>query len=213
MAVRSDAKTMFPALLALPAEVAESRGPKGNAREAGRLPGLAGRQAVTICRQIEGVLCCPALTSAPRQANGRVNRARPATRAWFSPACTPVFFAPCIPGTKRLATSGDVCAIFSSTLAQCLPLRTTDNLDTRPHPSLSNLLRLCRAPALPFLRSFQCCRPRAHAHCLPNTCLSLSRALSLPLSRALSLFSLVASCVHTHSRTCTHTFIFPLTHA
>jgi len=63
----------LPALLAL--EVAESRGLKGNACETGRLPGLAGRRAVTICRQIEGLLCCPALTSAPRQAIGRVNRA------------------------------------------------------------------------------------------------------------------------------------------
>jgi len=54
----------LPALLALPAEVAESRGLKGNARKTGRLPDLAGRRAVTICRQIEGLLCCPALTSA-----------------------------------------------------------------------------------------------------------------------------------------------------
>jgi len=81
-----------PALLALPAEVAESRGLKGNARETGRLPGLAGRRAVTVCRQIEGLLCCPALTSArPRsvvratlQANGRVNRAGPAREPSFS---------------------------------------------------------------------------------------------------------------------------------
>ena len=60
-----------------------SRGLKGNARELGRLPGLAGRWAVTICRQIEGLLCCLALTSAPRQANGRVNRAGPARPHFF----------------------------------------------------------------------------------------------------------------------------------
>ena len=166
---------------------------------------------MTIGRQNEGLLCCPALTSAPRQANGRVNRAGPARGPGFSLHARLHFFAPCIPGTKRLATSGDVCAIFSSTLAQCLPLRTTVSHSTRPHPSSSPLWRLYRAPALPFLRSFQCYRPRAHAHCLPNTCLSLSRALSLPLSHALSLFSLVATCVHT--RTHTHTHIFPLTHA
>ena len=82
---------------------------KGNARETSRLLGLAGRRAVTICRQIEGLLCCPALTSAPEWAG---QPCRACTRAWLSPACTPVFFAPCIPGTKRLATSGDVCAIF-----------------------------------------------------------------------------------------------------
>ena len=96
-----------------------------NARETGCLLGLAGRRAVTICRQNQGLLCCLTLTSAPRQANGRVNRAGPARGPGFSLYARLHFFAPCIPDTKRFATSGDVCAIFSSTLAQCLPLRTT----------------------------------------------------------------------------------------
>ena len=41
---------------------------------------------MTICRQIEGMLYCPALTSAPGQANGWVNRAGPAPGPDFSSA-------------------------------------------------------------------------------------------------------------------------------
>ena len=201
------------ALLALPAEVAESRGLKGKTHETGRLPGLDGRRAVTIRRQIEGLLCCPALTSALRQANGRVNRAGSARGPGFSLHARLHFFAPCIPDTKRLATSGDVCASFSATLAQCLPLRTTVSISTPAHSLLCLLFCACTVLQRFLLFAVSNAVALGLMHTVSHTHVSRSRALSPSLSLTLSLTSLSWPLMYTHTHAHTHTQMFPLTHA
>jgi len=122
------------------------------------------------------------------------------------------FVAPCIPGAKRLATSGDVCAIFYSTLAQCLPLRTTGSISTPAHTLLC--LLFCACTVFQRLLFFAVSNAVALGlmHTVSQTHVSRSRAPSPSLSLTLSLSSLSWPLMYTHTHAHTHTHIFPLTH-
>ena len=132
-------------------------------------------------------------------------------------ACTGLVFpcthALCIPSTKRLATSGDVCAIFYSTLAQCLPLRTTGSISTPAHTLLC--LLFCACTVFQRLLFFAVSNAVALGlmHTVSQTHVSRSRAPSPSLSLTLSLSSLSWPLMYTHTHAHTHTHIFPLTHA